>query len=364
MKKSRTKGAHYTIDFFGCDPHQLNSLEFWKLALPQAAADANMDILHSYFHKFDPQGITGFLLLSSSHISFHTWPEYNYVACDVFSCSNDEETYKAVDCLKKFIEHKRTEVHKIKRGYVVMDFLTSPIYSTGKKENIKVNKKLAEIDSPFQNIIIADLAGFGRSMVIDGLVQTSEKDHEIYDRAILHKMTKDDKKILVLGGGDGYVAETALKMSPSINIDFIDLDAEVVNLSKNFLDQKIFNHPHVHMNIGDAVIYMETLVARGDVSFDGIVGDLTDNPVGGTGAKKEMTEFYSKLFSLSHKLLKPGGWISAQAGASKVVKKYLDSAKILSTIMQKEFGNIERRDVIIPSFSEKNAFLYSQKNLN
>jgi spermidine synthase len=245
-----------------------------------------------------------------------------------------------------------------------MDFLPSPIYSTGKKENIRVNRKIAEITSPFQNIMIVDTAPFGRAMVIDGLVQTSEKDHEIYDRAILEKLTSEDKKILVLGGGDGYVAQTALLMNPSIDVEFIDLDPEVVNFAKEHLNQTVFNHPQVHMSIGDAVTFMETLIARGDIgSFDGIVSDLTDNPVGGGATKKEMAEFYDKVFSLSHKLLKQGGWISAQAGASKVVRKYVDSAKLLTKLLEGEFGGVERRDIMIPSFSEKNCFLYSTKKI-
>ncbi|MBI5133822.1 MAG: adenosylmethionine decarboxylase [Candidatus Taylorbacteria bacterium] len=360
-KKQRVKGAHYTVDFFGCDPHQLDSLEFWQKSLLEAAKEANMEVLHSYYHQFEPQGITGFLLLSTSHMSFHTWPEYNYVACDVFSCSRGDDTKKAVDYLKKALSHSRSETHKIKRGYVTMDYLTSPVYATGKNENIPVVAKLADIHSAFQHIQIVDTTKYGRCMVIDGLVQTSDLDHETYDRAILAKMLPKDRNILVLGGGDGYVAETALKMNPGAKITVVDLDPEVVNYAKKHLGQRIFSHPNVNLNIGDAVSYMETLLARGGEKFDGIVSDLTDNPIGRGDTKKEMKKFYSKIFSLSKTLLKEGGWFSAQAGASKVVRKYVDSAKILTTLAEEEFGNVERRDVLIPSFSEKNAFLYSTK---
>jgi spermidine synthase len=361
MSRQRIKGAHFTIDFFGCDPHQLNSLEFWQNGLVAAANAAKMDILHSHFHKFDPQGITGFLLLSSSHISFHTWPEYNYVACDVFSCSNDEETYKAVLHLKKIIQHKRTETNKIKRGYVVMEYLTSPIYKTGKKENIRVVQKVADITSAFQNIVLLDTAEYGRCMVIDGLVQTSEFDHEIYDKSLLRDLSKDDKRILILGGGDGYVAEMAIKLNPGLQITIVELDPEVVALSKRYLNQKSFLYPNVHLNIGDALSYLRTHKEMKDVKFDGIVCDLTDNPVGGTGAKQKYEAFYSELFQLAYDCLNSNGWLSAQAGASKVIKRYIDSAKILKSIAEKQFGNSERQSVNIPSFSEENAFIYTRK---
>jgi len=360
-KKQRVKGAHYTIDFFGCDPHQLNSLEFWRRELPASAHSARMDILHSYFHRFDPQGITGFLLLSSSHISFHTWPEYNYVACDVFSCSNDEETYRAVLHLKSVITHKRVEMNKIKRGYVVMDFLPSPVYSTGKKHNIRVDKKVAEIDSDFQNIMIVDTVEYGRSMVIDGIVQTSYLDHELYDSALLHKLSKDDARLLILGGGDGYVAQAALAINPHLKITIVDLDPEVIAHARKYLGQKVFDHKNVTLNVGDALTYMRTAIERGDVVFDGIVSDLTDNPIGGGDKKKGMIKFYTEVFDLSSRMLKSGGWISVQAGASKVVRKYVDSAKFLRKLIEERFYDIERRDVMIPSFSEKNAFLYGRK---
>jgi len=362
MKKQlKPKGVHYTVDFFGCDPHQLDSLDFWQKSLPQAAAAADMEILHSYFHQFDPQGITGFLLLSSSHISFHTWPEYNYVACDIFSCSHDEETFRAVEYLKKAVRHKRTELHKIRRGYVVMEYLESPIYANGKIERIKVTEKFAEVDSGFQKIVIINTEKYGRCMVIDGLVQTSEFDHETYDKAILDKITPETKNLLILGGGDGYVAETALKINPNIKITVVDLDQEVVHFSKKYLSQKIFSHPNVHLIIGDALHFVKTYDTEKNGLFDCVASDLTDNPIGSKKAAKGVADFYKKVFSFSNRVLKLGGWFSAQAGASKVTPKYLNSAKIMEGVMREEFGNFKRKDVLIPSYSEKNAFIYAQK---
>lgn len=119
LKANKIRGSHYILDFFGCSPEQLDSMDFWKTELPKSAKAAEMEILHENFHQFLPHGITGFLLLSTSHISFHTWPEYGYVACDVFSCSSDDFTQKAVDYLKKCIEHKKCEMKKVDRGYVI-----------------------------------------------------------------------------------------------------------------------------------------------------------------------------------------------------------------------------------------------------
>jgi len=361
-KKSKVRGAHYTIDFFGCDSDQLNSLSFWQKTLPQAAEVGNLEVLYSYFHEFEPHGITGFLLLSSSHISFHTWPEYNYAACDVFSCTNGYDTQKSVAFLKKQLKHDRLVSNYIKRGYVVMDYFISPIYATGRKEYIKVLKKVVDIKSSFQDIVVIDTAKYGRCMYIDNLIQTSTKDHQIYDKALLKKLVKKDQNLLILGGGDGYVAESALKLNPKVHITIVDLDQEVINVAKKHLGQKVFSHKNVKLVIGDAVAYMKSLIDNGDAQFDGIISDLTDNPVGGRENRKEMTNFYKKVFSMSHKLLRENGWFSAQAGAAKVVKRYFNSVKLCSELMQKEFGDVERKDVMIPSFSERNSFLYARKD--
>jgi S-adenosylmethionine decarboxylase len=117
MENCGTQGVHYIINFFGCDEKQLDSMDFWKDVLPASIAQTNIAILHSHFYKFEPQGITGFLLLSASHISIHTWPEKNYVACDVFTCSSEEDTQKILDYLMKSITHGKVEIKKIKRAY-------------------------------------------------------------------------------------------------------------------------------------------------------------------------------------------------------------------------------------------------------
>lgn len=91
MKK--VKGKHHLVDLHGCDPYLLNNEEFILKALAEAAAKSNSTLLSVGFHKFDPQGATGYALLAESHISIHTWPEIGHAACDIFTCGGDH-----VDC--------------------------------------------------------------------------------------------------------------------------------------------------------------------------------------------------------------------------------------------------------------------------
>lgn len=93
-------------------------MDFWKKVLPESIEKSKMTVLESCFYEFNPQGITGFLLLSSSHLSVHTWPEHQYVACDLFSCSGEKDTQKVIDYLAENIRHSNVKIKKIKRGFI------------------------------------------------------------------------------------------------------------------------------------------------------------------------------------------------------------------------------------------------------
>lgn len=118
LQNSVPKGDHFLVEFYGCDFDQIESLDFWQKMLPEAIEQSQMEILKEFFYTFEPHGITGFLLLSTSHLSIHTWPEYGYIACDVFSCSGEEDTRGVVDFLAKHIAHNKMDIQHVKRGYI------------------------------------------------------------------------------------------------------------------------------------------------------------------------------------------------------------------------------------------------------
>ena len=73
----------------------LDDEEYIKETLAEASKIGNLEVLKIDTHKFQPQGVTGYALLSESHISIHTWPEDSICRCDLFSC-NVDTNYKAV----------------------------------------------------------------------------------------------------------------------------------------------------------------------------------------------------------------------------------------------------------------------------
>jgi S-adenosylmethionine decarboxylase len=126
MQAFDTVGAHVLADFWGCQFEKLDDAELLMRSLRQAAKFAQMTILGEESFKFHPQGFTGILLLSESHISIHTYPEQGYAAIDVYTCG-DGVTQKAIDYLKEVLRPTTVKEMQVQRGVheVVRQFQAS-----------------------------------------------------------------------------------------------------------------------------------------------------------------------------------------------------------------------------------------------
>ncbi|MEK6760876.1 MAG: adenosylmethionine decarboxylase [Nanoarchaeota archaeon] len=110
------KGIHILANFYGCKNKDLlvNEPKLSK-TMTDAVMKNHLTILKSTFHKFDEGGITGFLLLSESHVSIHTWPEKdNYLALDIFVCNLEKDNTKNAkniykELVKAFNPEKKEE---------------------------------------------------------------------------------------------------------------------------------------------------------------------------------------------------------------------------------------------------------------
>tara|TARA_R100000231_G_scaffold62947_1_gene51146 strand:- start:91 stop:444 length:354 start_codon:yes stop_codon:yes gene_type:complete len=78
----------------------LDDEEYIKESLKVAAEKADCKILNVYTHKFEPQGVTGFAMLAESHLSIHTWPQYNIAKCDIFTCNYNNKPKLAIEYLQ------------------------------------------------------------------------------------------------------------------------------------------------------------------------------------------------------------------------------------------------------------------------
>lgn len=92
-------GRHVLLELSGCSYALLNDLDFIRNNLKKAAEKAEVTVISENFNRFNPQGISGVLIIAESHISIHTWPEYEYAAIDIFTCGDDVFPDRAVEYL-------------------------------------------------------------------------------------------------------------------------------------------------------------------------------------------------------------------------------------------------------------------------
>ena len=92
----------------------INDVDAITEAAHKAIAYVGAQIVEECIHRFDPVGVTYFAIISTSHFSIHTWPEYGYAAIDIFSCKDD-----VVDgisqVLKELFGAKRIELRSVQR---------------------------------------------------------------------------------------------------------------------------------------------------------------------------------------------------------------------------------------------------------
>lgn len=239
-------------------------------------------------------------------------------------------------------------------------YVDLPIFSTGDMMRLKVHRVLARMESRYHDILVADVATFGRSLIIDDIMQCAETDHHLYDSEMLKLMGNGDRRITVLGGGDGYIAQMALRKNPGVHITVVDADDLVVDFCRTHLGQRVFDHAHVSLCIDDVVHYLRQNGPHGRSPVHGVVCDLTDSPIGAPD-REAFEAFFEEVFRLAYARLAPDGWISVQAGASFTAEPYVNSARILSSLLQERFGRVQRSDRFIPSYGEPCAFLFSRK---
>ncbi|MEU6581577.1 adenosylmethionine decarboxylase [Nocardia sp. NPDC046763] len=110
----RAAGTHLLVDLIGAS--RLDDPELVERTLRECVRVTEASLLYIYVHHFGGAGgVTGVAVLAESHISIHSWPEYEYAAVDIFTCgTTDPET--AIPVLEAAFRPKRATVQWIKRG--------------------------------------------------------------------------------------------------------------------------------------------------------------------------------------------------------------------------------------------------------
>lgn len=113
---SKIVGNHGIVDFSFCENNLiLDNIEELTNQSIDLIKSYHLNIISYHFHKFNPVGVTGIILLSESHFSIHTWPEYNFASMDIFTCRNNFDTEKFIHDFGKILNSKEINLKKIER---------------------------------------------------------------------------------------------------------------------------------------------------------------------------------------------------------------------------------------------------------
>jgi S-adenosylmethionine decarboxylase len=111
-----TIGHHYIAEASGCDPNVIGKVESVEQILVRAAEVAGVQVWSISFHRFSPNGVSGVVVISESHLSVHTWPEYGYAAVDIFTCGGNAKPEKAVEWALKEFGATNVHITEVTRG--------------------------------------------------------------------------------------------------------------------------------------------------------------------------------------------------------------------------------------------------------
>ncbi len=109
-------GRHILAEFHGCDPDILDDVDRVEQEMTEAARRASATIVSTTFHRFNPYGISGVVVIAESHLAIHTWPEYGYASVDLYTCGEECDPWAAMDYLSGALSADRVEPTELRRG--------------------------------------------------------------------------------------------------------------------------------------------------------------------------------------------------------------------------------------------------------
>lgn len=116
-------GRHILCELNGCDPEVLNDRKRIERIMVDAALKAGAEVREAVFHKFSPQGVSGVVVVSESHLAIHTWPELGYAAVDVFTCGEHVDPWKASDYIVAMFRATDVTASEVQRGTRTQEIL-------------------------------------------------------------------------------------------------------------------------------------------------------------------------------------------------------------------------------------------------
>lgn len=212
---------------------------------------------------------------------------------------------------------------------------------------LQVRKVLYSGQTTYQKVEVLESNVFGRSLVLDGKTQSTERDEHIYHEALVHPamlLHPGSRAVFIGGGGEGATLREALAHKSVDRVVMLDLDKEVVDLCRRFLPQHhqgSFDDPRVKLVHQDAREYLSS----GAEKFDVMIMDLVDPLEAGTAYLLYTEEFYQ----IAKSKLNPGGILVTQSGPAGLLN-YKECFTTVYKTLSRVFTHAVPAQVHVPAF--------------
>lgn len=225
----------------------------------------------------------------------------------------------------------------------------------GQAMSLEVKEVLYHGRSKFQDVLVFESTNNGRVLVLDGVIQVTERDEFAYQEMMAHiplYAHPNPEKVLVIGGGDGGILREIAKHPGVKEIYICELDGDVIEYSKKYLPTLAvgYDDPRVKVHVMDGAVFMD----QNQDNFDVIITDSSD-PIGPASVLFE-TPFYNAM----HRSLRDGGIVCTQGES---IWLHLDIIKPLIDSIKQTYTSVEYAYTTIPTYpSGQIGFIIATKN--
>jgi spermidine synthase len=132
--------------------------------------------------------------------------------------------------------------------------------------------------SKYQSIEVHQSKFYGKVLILDDVLQLTERDADSYNEMMAHVpmfQHENPKRVLIIGGGDGYALVEVLKHDSVEHVDHVDLDGDVIKTCETYFPQwgSGWKDPRVKLHINDGAEFVKNIA---DGTYDVIVQDSSD----------------------------------------------------------------------------------------
>jgi len=216
-----------------------------------------------------------------------------------------------------------------------------------------VKQRFFKGSSQFQDVSVLQLGSFGKCLMIDDHVQSSEMDEFIYHECLVQPIMTlhpNPKRVFIAGGGEGATAREVLRHNCVEKLVMVDIDDIVVKVSKEHLPHHhagSFSDPRLTLIQADAKLELENATEK----FDVVIMDLPDPIEEGPAFLLYTQKFYTMLKTK----LNPGALIVTQSGPGGPTSLSECFSPIHNTL-RSVFPDVVPYCYYVPSFGDCNGF--------